>query len=68
MTDRGRIHYSNPPDLEARTANRMDRQAAWEQERARIAQILDAFSRAPISMASLQPILDLAIEMNKEPR
>lgn len=33
-------------------------------ERARIARILDAFSRAPLSMASVQPLLDLAVEMN----
>lgn len=57
MTDRGRLYE-----------HALAKQAAWEQERARIAQILDAFSRAPISMASIQPILELSIELNKEPR
>ncbi len=37
-------------------------------ERARIARILAEFAAAPISMASLQPVLDLAAELNKEPR
>lgn len=38
--------------------------AEREHERARIARILDEFSRAPLSMASVQPLLDLAVEMN----
>lgn len=40
------------------------RQAEWEHERARIARILDKFSRAPLSISSVQPLLDLAVEMN----
>jgi hypothetical protein len=34
------------------------------EEREHIASVLADFYRAPISMSSLQPILDLAVEMN----
>lgn len=34
-------------------------------ERQHIVSVLCAFSRAPISMASLQPVLDLAAELEK---
>jgi hypothetical protein len=36
------------------------------EERARIRRILAEFYRAPLSMASVQPILDLAVELNPE--
>jgi hypothetical protein len=32
----------------------------------RIAMVLEAFFKAPVSIASLQPVLDLAVEMNPE--
>lgn len=72
MTDRGRLRGLDPhaPDRVLANGESLeeccDRQAdtikALHAERARIARILIDFTQAPISMASLQPILDLAVE------
>lgn len=40
----------------------------YRHERQRLAGILATFAASPISASSLQPILDLAAEMNKEPK
>lgn len=40
----------------------------YRHERQRLAGILATFAASPISASSLQPILDLAAEMNKETR
>lgn len=60
MTDRGRIRNVH----ESAVSIMLREKAEWEHERARIARILDEFSRAPLSISSVQPILDLAIELN----
>lgn len=40
----------------------------WDKARIvdRVSEILADFYRAPLSMASVQPILDLAVELNPE--
>lgn len=40
----------------------------YRHDRRRIAAVLATFAASPISVSSLQPILDLAAEMNKETR
>jgi hypothetical protein len=65
MTDRGKayairdVHISSVAVMLAQLAER-------DAKLARIARILDDFSRAPVSMASIQPVLDLSAEMNEE--
>ncbi len=63
MTDRGKT-YTIRDVHQSAVGVMLEREQRWLIERDRIARILDTFARAPISMASIQPILDLAVEMN----
>lgn len=38
----------------------------WRNDRRHIAEVLAAFYRAPVSLSSLQPVLNLAVELNPE--
>ena len=72
MTDRGRVYpmlrTSVPPSaLDVATDVIDDLQAQLRLlriERVRIASVLDTFAHAELSMLSIQPVLDLARELN----
>jgi hypothetical protein len=63
MTDRGKayairdVHISSVAVMLAQLAER-------DAKLARIAAVLEAFRRAPLSINSVQPLLDLAEELN----
>ncbi len=67
MTDRGRT-YAIRDVHQSAVGVMLEREQRWLIERAHIARVLDEFSRAPLSIASVQPVLDLAVELNKETR
>ncbi len=71
MTDRGHHHASLEDSIDSlnesveRCIDRLGAAIAeMRAERVRIAAILETFRQAPISMASLQPLLELAEELN----
>lgn len=70
MTDRGRPYAlpTLPPrdgeSMEECLERLMTQIDALRKERVRIAAILDAFRQAPLSVSSVQPVLNLAEELN----
>jgi len=72
MTDRGKLHIRDAHEDSVRVLLRTvaEQEATIRRlsdEHQRIVRVLTAFKAAPISVSSVQPILDLCDELSKEP-